>query len=274
MPVIIRSDIIKKWIGTSDPFEKIKEIDGKVVRSKEGRTTQRFEVDGAGFYAKLHEGIGWFEVIKNLLQLRLPIVGASNEWQAINRLHEIGVDTMTAVAYGKKGANPAAQQSFIVTEELTGTLSLAVFAESWPDAPPPFKLKKSLIDKVAEVARRIHAAGINHRDLYICHFLLDTQENIEQLDEAALRLFLVDLHRAQIRVSVPRRWLVKDVGSIYFSAMDIGITRRDVYRFIKAYYQLPLREILAEKKQFLQQVQRRANQLYQRDFNRQPKKLF
>ncbi|MEE8059202.1 MAG: lipopolysaccharide core heptose(I) kinase RfaP [Pseudomonadales bacterium] len=275
MSVIIRSDIIKKWLGDADPFAKVKGINGEVVRSKEGRTTQRFEIDGNGFYAKLHEGVGWREVFKNLIQLRLPVVGATNEWRAINRLHEIGLDTLNAVSYGKKGLNPAAQHSFILTEELTGTLSLAKFAEDWPDNPPSFAVKKALIEKVAEIARVLHSNGINHRDLYICHFLLDISGGVEQLKPEAIRLFLVDLHRAQIRdvVPIPMRWLVKDVGSIYFSALDIGITKRDVYRFLKVYYLQPLRQILFDQGDFFRQVERRAVKLYQRDFKRDPRLL-
>ncbi len=270
MPVIIRSDMVKKWLGSDNPFEKIKGINGRVVRSKEGRTTQRFEIEDKGFYAKLHEGVGWREVFKNLLQLRLPVIGATNEWQAINHLHELGLDTLNVLAYGKQGINPAAQLSFIVTEELSGTLSLAKYSQDWADNPPSFVLKKALIEKVAEIARVIHGNGINHRDLYLCHFLLDISAGVEELQPESIRLFLVDLHRAQIRKSVPWRWQVKDIGSIYFSALDRGLSKRDVYRFLVGYYQQPLRQILQERQRFLNAVERRAIKLYRRDFKREP----
>ena len=270
MSVIIKSQIIQQWLGKADPFEKIKAIKGKVVRSKEGRTTQRFEIGDDGFYVKLHEGIGWGEIIKNLLQLRLPITGASNEWLAINALHRLGLDTLTAIAYGKRGLNPAKEQSFIVTEELTETLSLAVYAEQWPEKPPAFAHKKAIIEKVAETARVMHANGINHRDLSICHFLLDIATGEQLTDKDKIRLFVVDLHRAQMRPQVPRRWLVKDVGSIYFSALDIGLTKGDVCRFLREYYQMPLREIFINHKAFLHDVESRAVNLYRRDFKRDP----
>ncbi len=270
MPLIIDSQVIRDWLGNADPFEKIKAIKGKVVRSKEGRTTQCFKINGEGFYVKLHEGIGWQEVIKNLLQLRLPITGASNEWLAIKKLHQLGLDTLTAVAYGKRGYNPAAEQSFIITEELTDTLSLAQYAEQWPENPPAFSHKKAIIEKVAEVASTMHNHGINHRDLYICHFLLDISSGEAFTDKEKIRLFIVDLHRAQIRQQVPRRWWVKDVGSIYFSALDIGLTRGDVYRFLRAYYQMPLKDIFSQHHDFLRAVERRAVKLYRRDFKRTP----
>ena len=126
------------------------------------------------------------------------------------------------------------------------------------------------MEKVAAIARELHAAGINHRDLYICHFLLDVSAGSQQLDPESIRLFLVDLHRAKIRRKVPWRWLVKDVSSIYFSALDIGITRRDVFRFLKVYYSQPLRKTLLCHGKFLRQVEYRDKKLYRRDFKRFP----
>ncbi|MCP4596439.1 lipopolysaccharide core heptose(I) kinase RfaP [Neptuniibacter sp.] len=271
MSVIINSETVKRWLADRDPFEAVKSIQGKVVRSKEGRTTQRFEIEGKGFYAKLHEGVGWKEVIKNLVQLRLPVVGARNEWEAIALIQSLGLKTLDAVAYGKKGLNPAAQTSFLITRELTETYSLAQYCEPWLDQAPHPSHKRKIIDRVAYIARTIHENGINHRDLYLCHFLLDQSEEKHPQNPD---FFLVDLHRAQIRSQVPERWLVKDVASIYFSAMDIGLTRRDVFRFIKVYTGLPLRQALQQRQDFWQKVQARARQLYIRDWKREPNDLF
>lgn len=270
MPMQIESDTLKEWLGQDDPFIKLAQVHGKVVRAKEGRQTQRIEIGSEAYYAKFHGGIGWREVFKNLLQLRLPVTGAENEWQAIRRLRTLGMDTLNAVAFGKRGLNPARRQSFVVTEELRDTLSLAIFAEPWPTKPPGFALRRALIRQVAEMTRTLHGAGINHRDLYICHFLLDISPGLNQIDPKALRLFLVDLHRAQIRRKVPERWLVKDIGSLYFSAMDIGLTPRDVFFFLKIYFRQPLRQILVERKALLRAVEKRAVRLYLRDFGRDP----
>jgi heptose I phosphotransferase len=147
---------------------------------------------------------------------------------------------------------------------------LAQYAEQWPDKPPAFSHKKAIIEKVAEIASTMHSNGINHRDLYICHFLLDISSGEAYTDKDDIRLFVVDLHRAQIRQQIPRRWWVKDVGSIYFSALDIGLTKGDVYRFLRAYYQMPLREIFKQHHKFLHDVERRAVKLYRRDFKRSP----
>ncbi len=272
MELIIRSNTIKQWLQGKEPFNAVNGIEnGLVVRCKEGRTTQRFEIEGEGFYAKYHSGVGWFEIFKNLVQYRLPILGAANEWLAINHLHEQGLDTLSAAAYGVKGHNPAKQQSFLITEELVGVISLEDLSAEWVSSPPSFLFKKALILKVAEMTRVMHRSGMNHRDLYICHFLLHVSVLKEGIvDPDAIRLHLIDLHRATIRSSVPWRWLVKDIGSLYFSILNIGFTRKDIFRFLIAYYQQPLRALLTDHADFLSAVKRRAVSLYIRDFNKPP----
>lgn len=270
MRLIVRSAIIKQWLGNQDPFDKIDSVRGQVVRSMDGRTTQRFEIDGAGFYLKHHRGVGWAEIIKNLLQGRLPILGASNEWLAIERLHQLGIDTMEAVAYGSKGYNPARRNSFLITEELTDIISLEDLVAGWTNTPPTARLKWALISKVAQISKLMHGDGINHRDYYICHFLLDISSGLDTVNPDALRLFLIDLHRTQIRSSVPWRWRVKDIGSLYFSILQAGFTRRDIFRYLREYYQQPLRKLLTEQQNFLRAAEKRAIKLYRRDYKKEP----
>ncbi len=269
MELVLREPLDQIWAG-QDVFAVVSGLEGQVIRDKEGRQTLKFELRGRTYYRKLHTGTGWREILKNLSQAKLPVIGAGNEWLAINRVRSLGLDTLTPVAYGKKGLNPARQKSFLVTEALCDTLSLAVHAETWPLRPPPPAQRRALIAGVARVARSIHQAGINHRDLYICHFLLDQSQAAGQ-DPLNPRLFLVDLHRAQIRKRVPRRWRVKDLASIYFSSLDIGLTRRDVLRFLRVYFDQPLRLTLDRESRLLRRVTRRAVKLYRRDFGRSPR---
>jgi len=267
--VVLREPLATLW-RQYDAFDEAQRLVGEVVREKEGRQTIRCEIAGEVFYRKFHSGVGWREILKNWLSLRAAVVDASNEWLAIEKVKALGVSTLEAVAYGRKGRNPATRKSFLITRELKGALSTAEFTSGWPEAPPSFALRLAMIARMAWIARQIHEHGINHRDLYLCHFLLDISSGIENLSAKNLDFYLVDLHRAQIREQVPRRWRVKDVASIYFSALDIGLTRRDVLRFLRAYYQRPLRTVLRTEARFLRQVERRARKLYIRDFKREP----
>lgn len=238
------------------------ELEGEVFRQVEGRKTLRFEMSGRGYFIKTHSGVGWREIFKELSQGRLPILGAENEYQAIKRLPQIDIDTMTFAGYGKRGWNPARQESFVITEALDNRESLEDFCAKWPQSPPDFRLKKMLIEKVAGIARNLHENGLNHRDLYICHFLLETERLPEFLAGGEIRLELIDLHRMQSRQKTPLRWSVKDIAALHFSSMDIGLTKRDLYRFIRYYSNKPLRQQLNEESLFWRRVQKRANRLY------------
>lgn len=260
MKLMLAEPFQSLWAG-QDAFVAVEALQGQVYRELEGRRTLRTEVDGRGYFVKIHRGIGWGEIVKNLLSAKLPVLGAGQEWRAIRRLTEAGVPTMTAVAYGERGGNPAAQHSFIITEELAPTTDLEQLTLSWAQQPPEPSLKRALIGKVAGMTGTMHRAGVNHRDCYICHFLLHTDRPVTADD---LRLSVIDLHRAQVRAATPIRWRNKDLAALYFSALDIGLTRRDKLRFLRAYFQRPLRDILRDEARLLAWLERKADKLYQR----------
>ena len=260
MKLVLKPPFERLWAGR-DAFDEVEALKGEVYRELEGRRTLRTEVNGEGFFVKIHRGIGWGEIIKNLVTAKAPVLGAGQEWAAIQRLHEAGVPTMTAVAFGERGGNPARQHSFIVTEELAPTISLEDYCVDWPRNPPPVRLKWALIDEVARMTGTMHRAGVNHRDCYICHFLLHTDKAVTADD---FRLSVIDLHRAQVRSAVPLRWRNKDLAALYFSALDIGLTRRDKLRFLRTYFQRPLRDILRDEARLLAWLEHKADKLYAR----------
>ncbi|MBS7557446.1 MULTISPECIES: lipopolysaccharide core heptose(I) kinase RfaP [Pseudomonas] len=260
MKLMLAEPFKSLWAGR-DAFDAVEGLKGQVYRELEARRTLRTEVDGRGYFVKIHRGIGWGEIVKNLITAKLPVLGAGQEWRALERLHQVGVPTMTAVAYGERGSNPADQHSFIVTEELAPTVSLEDFSIDWVKQPPAPALKRALIAEVARMTGMMHRAGVNHRDCYICHFLLHTDRPITP---AELKLSVIDLHRAQTRPRITLRWRNKDLAALYFSALDIGLTRRDKLRFLKGYFQQPLRQILAEEAALLSWLEGKAEKLYAR----------
>ncbi|WP_249678181.1 lipopolysaccharide core heptose(I) kinase RfaP [Pseudomonas abieticivorans] len=260
MKLMLAEPFKRLWAGR-DPFVEVEALQGQVYRELEARRTLRTEVDGRGYFVKIHRGIGWGEIFKNLFTAKLPVLGAGQEWKAIQRLHEVGVPTMTAVAYGERGSNPADQHSFIVTQELAPTESLEDYSINWRTQPPQPRLKRALIAEVARMTGMMHRAGVNHRDCYICHFLLHTDKPVTADD---FKLSVIDLHRAQTRASITTRWRDKDLAALYFSALDIGLTQRDKLRFLRGYFQQPLRQILKDEAALLGWLQTKANKLYDR----------
>lgn len=247
---------------SGDLFGWARRQEGKVYRQGKGRTTLRFERAGRAFFLKRHSGIGWREIFKELLQGRLPALGAANEWLALRRLGDLHVLSLRPVAYGRRGWNPARQESFLVTEELQGTLSLEDLALAWQARDDFVALKRKLIVQVAALAAALHGSGMNHRDLYICH--LHIRRDWLAKPVGAPEIFVIDLHRAQMRRRVPRRWQVKDLAGLDFSSMDAGLTERDRLRFVKAYAGQPLAACLRPRQRFWRAVRRRAQRLYAR----------
>lgn len=235
-------------------FADIMQIKGEVYRDVNGRKTLRFEIDNKGFFIKQHSGVGWREIFKNILQLKLPVLGAKNEYLAINKLKSLQIDTLQVVGFAQRGVNPASLKSYLITEELANTISLEDYCKNWTNNKPAFLHKLYLIKQVAKIVKKLHDKGINHRDLYICHFLLASNKIT-----ADNRLFLIDLHRTQIRKCVPTRWLLKDLAALYFSALHIGLTQHDFLRFIKIYRNRPLTEIWTKESMFWHQVAQKAH---------------
>ena len=265
MKLLLSEPFKTLWQG-KDPFACVEALQGEVYRELEGRRTLRTEVAGRGYFVKIHRGIGWGEIVKNLLSAKLPVLGAEQELIAVERLREVGVPSMTAVAFGSRGANPATQHSFIVTEEPAPTISLGDFRRDWPQHPPVPALKRALIAEVAKMTGSMHRAGVNHRDCYICHFLLHTDKPVTAED---FKLSLIDLHRSQVRSAVPRRWRDKDLAALYFSSMDIGLSRRDKLRFIQGYFAAAqgvssLRKVLRDEAPLLRRLEAMAAKLYAR----------
>ena len=250
----IDADFQKK-LGGEKTFQYFMDIQGELYRNMNGRKTLRFFIGGKGFFIKQHFGIGWKEVFKNLSQLKLPVVGAKTEYNAIKFLHSLDIDTMDIVGFSQHGINPASIKSFLITKELDNAISLEDYCVNWTSQPPAFAEKQLLLGKVTAIVKKMHENGMNHRDLYICHFLM--RKNNKEADEDS-RLFLIDLHKAQLRQRVPERWLIKDLSALYFSAMHIGLTKRDFFRFIKYYRGQSLRSIFDTETEFWNKVEKKA----------------
>ncbi len=257
MILTLRDDFARAWEGT-DVFAQVELLEGTVYRNVKSRRTLKFEFENNYYFAKIHHGVGWGEIFKNLLNLKQPVLGAGNEWCAIRRLQDLGVQTMTAVGFGSRGLNPASRRSFILTESLENTISLEDYCARWAQERPLFSRKLRLLKSLAVTSRTMHGAGMCHRDFYLCHFLLHEREHFEADRMMEPKLSLIDLHRALIRKKLPSRWIIKDVAGLYFSALHVGLTRQDFFRFARIYSGKPLRQTLSEDKNFWLQVHNKA----------------
>lgn len=258
--LMINSELQHVFPKIEYSFECIMALQGEVYRELGGRSTQRLLIAHQPYFIKKHFGVGWREIIKNLFQLKLPVISAKNEYLALTNLKKLNIAVPEVVAYGYKGQNPAKTQSFIMTRELPKNISLEDFCKHWAKCPPSFYFKKKLIKEIAKIARLMHTHGINHRDFYICHLLLD----VSNLINSNIKLYLIDLHRAQLRKRVPSRWIIKDLAGLYFSSKEVGLTKRDILRFIIEYRNKPLDKVFNKELTFWLKVKKRGDKLYRK----------
>jgi heptose I phosphotransferase len=193
------------------------------------RITLRFTLDDGGneraFYIKRHGRSSWKEYLKPLLRLTWPILGARNEWNAILEFHAIELPTMTPIAFGESGSN-----SFLITEALENCEKLSKLNREG-DGPAPLNpsVRSGLLREVARLTRKMHEAGLHHQDYYLGH-LLRSQADPKQL-------YIIDLGRVRKQRKLSRRWIVKDLAQLDFSA-DASPWER--LRFLREYLGRPL----------------------------------
>src|SRR5690606_32258710 len=117
-------------------------------------------------------------------------------------------------------------------------------------APPTRAERRALVEAVADLARRLHGAGFWHKDLYLCNLFHAPGEP----------LGLLDCERVGFAPGgPPRRWRVKDLAALDYSAR--WPTRTERLRFLRAYLGRPLDE---EARQLARAVRAKATRLARR----------
>jgi lipopolysaccharide core heptose(I) kinase len=222
------------------------------------RTTVRLSLPGRDgqprdFYLKRHRPSPLKEYVKPWLRLSRPLLGARHEWNAILQFHAAGIATMTPVAMGEHRG-----ESFLLTEGIANCRKLSEWMESrfggndsWQKLPASVASTEAgsfrhetqepnhsesemtaIIDGVAELARAMHGQLLHHQDFYLTHLLLP-------LDHRGRRIHVIDLGRAMKRTRLARRWIVKDLAQLNYSASQFPDWARR--RFLERYLGRPLR---------------------------------
>lgn len=202
--------------------------EGEVIKHAvpERKTVRLFLKNRDGFiaaYLKRHYPLDLSKFVVQLIKLS-PSRTACDEFRNIAAFHRAGIPTLAPIAAGLRRYGFFRTESFLVTQALEGVQKLDdYFSES---LPIPACKKRDIITRVALLVKKMHSCGFNHRDLYLCHILLDHMD----------RLFLVDLHRVDKRGEVPERWKVKDIAALNYSSPGHSFTLTDRIRFLKNYF--------------------------------------
>ena len=119
------------------------------------------------------------------------------ELRGIELLKQADIPTLTVVAHGEDDG-----RGVLVTHDLVGlTAGDALLRDGLSfDA---------LLGPTADLAANLHAAGLHHRDLYLCHFFARRDGSDVHLIDAARVRKLPWLTR--------KRWIVKDIAQFIYS---------------------------------------------------------
>ena len=132
---------------------------------------------------------------------------ADEEAQGIRALQIEKIPTAPLVGWG--GTTDG--RSFIITEDLAGYRP----ADKLIAAGLPFD---RILTTSADLAAKLHQAGLHHRDLYLCHFFVCEAEP-EQVK-------LIDAARVRRLPGWPmrQRWIDKDLAQFWYSTLPLPIT--------------------------------------------------
>ena len=133
-------------------------------------------------------------------------------------LRAAGIPTAPLVAHGSATDG----RTFAAFADLTGYTP----ADKWLAEHP--RDVDALLEPLADLAARLHAAGLHHRDLYLCHFMTRASPaDVRVIDVARVARLTNPLTR--------RRWVVKDLGQFWFSTFDVAWTERQRRAWLARY---------------------------------------
>jgi Lipopolysaccharide kinase (Kdo/WaaP) family len=135
------------------------------------------------------------------------IASAMREVEGHRLLESAGIATAPLVGWGRV----AGRGSFVIFDDLTGYAP----GDKLLEMGTRFDV---LLTPTAQLAAKLHSAGLHHRDLYLCHFMAKVD-----VDQAELKL--IDTARVKrLPGWFSRRWVVKDLAQFWYSTLKHAIT--------------------------------------------------
>jgi len=177
--------------------------------------------------------------VKRYPPVRRAISPAEVEVAGFNLLESARIPTAPLAGWGKL----ADGRSFVLTEDLARYRD----SEKLVASGTPFD---RILAPTADLAAKLHRAGLHHRDLYLCHFFVklapsdDDRALREHGGESgdAARFFPVDVKLidvARVRrlpaLFTRQRWIVKDLAQFWYSTLKLPITDEQRHAWLTQY---------------------------------------
>jgi heptose I phosphotransferase len=234
-----------RWVWVSDahgprlPADALRDVmeiqPSDRYHGKQGRSTARVRFDAPhgrlSVYLKRHERLSRRTGLGALLDPTGRHSPGAVEWENLECARALGVLVPDVVAVGEEIGPWGRLRGFLMVAEVVDGLELheVLPALAATREPADFaRIKRRLTRVVAAAVARLHGAYYFHKDLYLCHFLIDPAV----ADDPEARPTLIDLHRLRRHRWTAFRWRCKDLAQLLFSTWGVlGIDERDRLRF-------------------------------------------
>lgn len=201
---------------------------------------------------------------------RPPVLAQIRNWLAANKrisfgvfgfksasnLAAAGINTPKTLFYGEQWGAFFEKRSFIITEKIRDAESLerklpAFFSS--PVSAENLKLRRNFITRLALFVRKFHDTDYRHRDLYLSHIFYNSDGDF----------YLIDLARAFKPIVFGRRFRIKDISQLYYSAPARYFSRTDRLRFYISY--AGRNKLTGKDKAFIRKVIYKARRIARHD---------
>jgi len=210
-------------------------VDGESVKKilKERGTERTFlKTSDSGqleTYIKRYLPLPLKERLKGMISFK-PVFtsGALHEWESLIAFHRADISTIIPIAAGLLADGRSVNITLGITDYRRAS---DIFAEK-----PNRKMRIELVENIAKLAGKMHSAKLAHQDFYLVHLFV--KDNLQVLP--------IDLQRIIMGRLFKKRWQIKDLAQLRFSAYDY-VSKTDMLHFWKIYTDIVDSELYRNK---------------------------
>jgi len=178
------------------------------------------------------------------------------DFEPANKLAAAGINNPKIISYGEQWGIFFEKKSFIITEKIPDAESLERKLPDCfnaPDTVENLKLRRNFITQLAGFVKKFHETNYRHRDLYLSHIFYTDGGNF----------YLIDLARAFKPIVWRRRFRIKDIAQVYYSAPARYFSNTDRLRFYFGY--TGQSKLSGKDKVFIRKVINKAKRMARHD---------
>lgn len=219
--IICRNDYRDKLKGFfSAPEEFIKR---NIIRSYMTAPNLVAEVALESGEKIVAKSFGWRSRFHFLLS-PFRISKAERSFKVAMRLTEFGLLTPAPICVMVKRIFGFVVEDVYITESIDNYITVREYLQKQPEG---YRSAHNILPQLANYVRKIHDAGVWHRDLHLTNFLMKRDKS------GAPVFYLVDLNRARLFNNLPLIFRIFDIGKMdfhEFRADFMDLYLRDVNR--------------------------------------------